>query len=364
VTDWKDRLRAFDDAGPDEDVFDRARQGPRRPEPPAGPSPGRRLTAGITALAVFALAAAFAWNVLRSIDSPGPGGAIPTSPPDPATTNATYEDPLGWKVDYPSNWIATPIDAETGRVSFRGATISNVQLTAPSPNAATPTPGPLPDVATAPPEAVFISIAHRDGGPAPDVTRDDSRFPLSRDDYQVAPGVSSPYFFVSFRGNGMDSTASVFVGADASKADARAMDLLIASIRFPKLRYGQESNGWLSLGPAEDYPDGRGTSAWAGDELQVVYVMRGPAGTYVLDLQPDTCGEGQDQRWDPDRLEILIVCPNGPDVRYGRYGTPVAGNPSEFDQTLAVHPVITSWDGSLLVNVQTTVGGVAEQDWP
>lgn len=76
-----------------------------------------------------------------------------------------------------------------------------------------------------------------------------------------------------------------------------------------------------------------------------------------------SCGEGQSQTWDRERFQVVLECPNDPDIRYERDGTPVAGNPTGFTQLLDVYPAITAWDGTLLVSVTTTIENV-ERYWP
>jgi hypothetical protein len=141
------------------------------------------------------------------------------------------------------------------------------------------------------------------------------------------------------------------------------MEDLIESIRFPSLRNeGPEVNGWVSAGSDQYYPRGEGTPT-ANGTFGVMYVLRGPGSTYALDLEPDGCGEGESETWDPARLQILIQCPDGHDVRYERDGTPVPGNPASFTQTLAAYPVITAWDGTLLVSTRAMTSSDARGAW-
>ncbi len=71
---------------------------------------------------------------------------------------------------------------------------------------------------------------------------------------------------------------------------------------------------------------------------------------------------------DPRTLQIWIQCPDDPgegdDVRYERDGSPHPGNGPEFDRLLTSHPVITAWDGSLLVYERGSMDGLAESLWP
>jgi hypothetical protein len=81
---WTKRLRPLDDGGPTDEVWRRAQRGPTRPHVPDDdptPSTAARVTAGVTAIAVFAVAAALAWSAFggdrgneqeRSPGSPDP----------------------------------------------------------------------------------------------------------------------------------------------------------------------------------------------------------------------------------------------------------------------------------------------------
>lgn len=80
MSEWRERLRAFDDLGPNEDVYLRAQEGPQRGELPDGPSGPKRLAAGAVAFAVFAAAAVFGWQAFHSGDREpiGPTGSAAT----------------------------------------------------------------------------------------------------------------------------------------------------------------------------------------------------------------------------------------------------------------------------------------------
>lgn len=55
---------------------------------------------------------------------------------------------------------------------------------------------------------------------------------------------------------------------------------------------------------------------------------------------------------------------DGTEARFERDGSPVAGNPPAFTEPLLVRPVITAWNGNLLVNVRSIEGWIAEHAWP
>jgi hypothetical protein len=270
---------------------------------------------------------------------------------------STYTDPRGWKVDYPAGWIVTPFtDSSSGRVTISGAAISNLPMS----QSAGGYPGVPGDGSFD--GGVAVVIDHVDGGPAPDLLRDDSSFPLDPTAAQAIPGSEILSSTLSFRGDGTDYSAT-FGAERASDADLQSLQDVIRSIRFPALASGQSNGGWLSMGPARSFKDGEGTPSTAG-RLGVVYVMRGPGGTYALDLEPDSCGEGENETWDPQRLQVLLECPDGTEARFERDGTPVPGNPPGFGNPLEIHPVITAWDGSLLIDVDATMGGIVDTYWP
>lgn len=73
MSNWRDRLRAFDDLAPDEAVYARAAQGPRH-DVPDRPSCRKRLAAGVVAFAVFGAAAVLVWQAFGSSERTGPVG--------------------------------------------------------------------------------------------------------------------------------------------------------------------------------------------------------------------------------------------------------------------------------------------------
>jgi hypothetical protein len=365
---WRDALHDLDEVGPDESVYQRAAHGPTRTDLPPSPNRPTRIVAGVTAFLVFAAAAVFAWQAFRPAPSvEGPLSSQTTSGNGATLTETgltTYVDPLGWRVGYPTDWAVTSI-ATQDRVTITGAAFSNVSPGVASPNPATPSPVGL-DPDQMPSEAVEVVITHLEGGPMPDLTTNDTRFPVTLD------GLGCPLDTmllcgVSVRGGGRDFSIEVRRGPDASADDIAAAEALVASMRFRALRLGQQAHGWASLGRPALYPDGIGTATWVGGRLGVVYVMRGPEGTYALDLNPDSCGEGENETWDPKTLQIWVQCPaylETTDMRYDRFGNPDPSNAPEFQMPLEAHPVITAWDGGLLLYVEGSMDQLPGMYWP
>ncbi|MEA2551258.1 MAG: hypothetical protein QOE25_1027 [Actinomycetota bacterium] len=254
-----------------------------------------------------------------------------------------YTDTSGWSANYPAGWSSALISRTPDGLG------TGVSISAAGSTGAGRGPGD-----------VVLTVTHA-LHPDDPVHPDDSTFPLSPSNFKPDPGPGG-YAYLGFRGNGVAYSAQLYVGPDASAADVNAMNDVIASIRFPSLRQESvQSNGWVSLGPAMNYPVGMGT-AGSVRSLHLIYVMRGPAGAYVLGDVP-SCGEGESQTWDSTRLQVDIKCPNGPDIRYERDGTPVPGNPAAYMKRLLAYPVLKAWDGTLLVWPHAMTPFAARHAW-
>ena len=233
---------------------------------------------------------------------------VPTAsavPSGVAAGSSSYTDPAGWSVSYPSAWSVSPIDIQS-RVNFQGAVIANGPGGLASPNAATP--GPIgPDLGSASTDLVAVGITAASGGPPGGPTvDDDTPLPLSASDLKVPPGTCTVCpASMDIQTNGVRYEIALWAGRDASEADVVAARSIIESFRGDTLRSGTITAGWTPLfTPQGGFPKGEATAVvLAGaPELQrlgVMYVMHPTGGPiYALDLVPDTCGEGQDQRWD------------------------------------------------------------------
>jgi hypothetical protein len=276
---------------------------------------------------------------------------IPENRPAPGMN--VYEDPLGgWKVDLPEPWYVAPVNDVAGE---RTLTISNEAL----PIEAETERGP--DPSAFPADLVVLEITRLVGAPVPEEAGDDSTFPLDADRFPSSfQTTEAPV--VAFQGNGLAYEARLFVGEDAVDEVVAQMLDVIRSLRFPSLLDGEVANGWVSVGRRGSYPVDRGTPSYT-NLWGVIYVVRATGGVYVLDLEPESCGEGGNQTWDRERVQILYLCPFGPDIRYERDGTPVAGNPPGFTEPLDVYPAITAWDGTLLASVTKSIDDV-DRYWP
>ncbi|HWL91170.1 MAG TPA: hypothetical protein VNP90_07365 [Actinomycetota bacterium] len=86
--DWKRRLTVLDTVAPDDEVFQRSKLGPTRPEPPLRPHRRKRVAAGATAFLIGAAAIGLAFVALSEdrIGAAAANGQIVVFAPDPDGT--------------------------------------------------------------------------------------------------------------------------------------------------------------------------------------------------------------------------------------------------------------------------------------
>jgi len=285
-----------------------------------------------------------------------------------ASALSGYTDPAGWSVSYPSAWSVSPIDIQS-RVNIQGVVIANGPGGLASPNAATP--GPIgPDLGSASSDLVAVGITATSGGPPGGLpVGDDTPLPLSASDLKVAPGTCTVCpAGMDIQTNGVGYEIALWAGRDASEADVAAARAIIESFQGARLGSGTVTAGWTPLfTPHGGFPKGEATAvvlAGAPElrRLGVMYVMHPASGPiYALDLVPDTCGEGQDQRWDAQTQEIRVTCPDGTVIRFDPEGRPLPGNPAGADRQLEAYPVIRSWDDQFLLGVSEPF--LAQPQW-
>jgi TolB protein len=276
-----------------------------------------------------------------------PAAASNPSPGNVPQPIQTYEDPLGWSIDFPNDWYMQRIDGTVDRrYDLVGAAFSNEPITRGGSG------DPLPDVSTLSPNGVMLIITHREGGPAPTVA-DDSSFPLDPNDASVLPGPSPLSAVLDFRGDGLEFTAQFGGFADGDRRNMDALKQAITTIRFKPWEPGDVRNGfeWINA----DFPGDKGRPSFS-EGLGIIYVMKLDGETYVLDV-PDVSCEGQNQAWDARSQQILLEGPCYDDIRYNPDGSPDPVNAPEYQHSLDRHPVIRAHDGSSLVALNVVVGG-------
>jgi hypothetical protein len=149
----------------------------------------------------------------------------------PEGTN-TYVNQVGLPISmtYPSGWFAGSIvhPADPVGPDQLGVVVSNSSATMPSPDASSPTPGPLPENPDLPPDAVLVTILTNGDG-QPDPAAVNSSLPLSMSDAKVAPGPFN-IRILSATVAGVRFTITVQGLRQASDADLSAADRIVASI--------------------------------------------------------------------------------------------------------------------------------------
>ena len=347
------------------------------PEPDQGPSCGLSLPAF-----VWASTSIEENDALRNI-GPFLGGpssyasltafpvvvALPES--GPQVDLSMYTDPMGWSVSYPTEWIVSPLDIQD-KVGTQGVVIASGPNGVASPNAATPAPVG-PDLASAPSDLVVLGIRTTSGGPPVEPpVGDDTPIPLSATDLKVAPGTCTVCpAFMHVQINGVGYELVLWEGRDASEADITAARAIIESFQGVSLQPGTITSGWTPVPePAGGSPIDEGAAIVlsgtpALQQLGVMYLMHPSRDLplYALDLVPDTCGEGQDQRWDGRAQQIRVSCPDGTLIVYDAEGLPDAANPPGADSRLSAYPVIRSWDGQLLLGTQLPYSERPQWSW-
>jgi len=281
--------------------------------------------------------------------APHTSQAVPTATPDaPFGTPTSGATPLGdwtgyqtqglggYGFDVPTGWTSFDFSFFDTRVTQTGTIVSNWLFPSPGPD--DPRSVQLGD------SEVRLTLEHRDGGPAPDITSDDHDYPLVANAYGSFGGPWER----SFRVNGTDWVARLEVGPGVPQADADAMDRVIGSLAFPSIAPGKKQDGWTAIAPTSSKP-----VSWANADGNVYVVFQVPQGHVVID-PVDTCGEGQNMTTDPQGAAV-IECPDGSTIGYTSDGQPLKTNPQAYQDPLDTHPAIVSWDGMVLSELEATI---------
>jgi hypothetical protein len=219
MADLRSAFERLDDLTVPDLRDDIARRADREPVVRRTPPVGRRLVAGLVALAVFAGGAVLAWRAF------GPQRRTPT----PAA-GTLYRDRAGWSIRIPPGWHALPfeiVDPSDPSIWYRGVQLSNVVLPVPRlVRGAVPQPGVVPF----PGNGVAVIVARTSGRPG----GDEVALPLRLDDFarqRRSPGLPANAV-AYFPADGWTFAASVTIGADAAPDSThRTVARALASFR-------------------------------------------------------------------------------------------------------------------------------------
>jgi hypothetical protein len=289
--------------------------------------------------------------------SPPPSSSLPPSPI--AAPTHGYTDPLGWTIDVPDGWMADTVHQDDGRIQYDGAIFDSGRPTD-DPGAANFPTNPVPG-----PGDVMVKIFRMEGGLQP-ALGDDSSFPLDPDSLLVT---DSGKLAGSFRGDGQLFAVTVETGdgPQLTPAEHEIVWRMISSIRFVPWEGCETRNGWASVcglsGQTQQAKEAgiawmalstdlHASGMWVG-----VYVYDGGNGKVLGPV--DSCGEGEGETAEVNAqgVWVAIDCPDGSVQRWTTDGQPALTNSAEFSRPLAIHPVIKSWDGTLLTDRSVTATG-------
>jgi hypothetical protein len=283
-----------------------------------------------------------------------PAARETTSPSPTAVSVAwtTYTDPLGWTVDLPATWVTKKIDGSDANTSYAGAAFGSATLEQDP-------AGPIAIGVASGEVAVLLyrSTCVTCPGPGPRLS-DDSDFPLALSAMDTVDGG----YLLAFQADGISFTLQIRLGTNAPTAEQLAILLrMVSSIHFEPWHIGEQRDGWTALNPTDQDPLSWRTAmiSWQSCNSRGCYVLTSgdPIGQYLLGpIKP--CGEGENMTADPHATDyvILLDCPDGSTQRWTRTGAPAPTNSAGYDAQLEKHPVIKAWDGSLLANVDETIG--------
>jgi hypothetical protein len=170
-----------------------------------------------------------------------------------------FTDPeFGWTIRYGSGLRVQPFHQQVELASSDGVRVTNFTPDLSEPSQGIPAMGWLRDF---PADGVAVQIWYTQAGALPAPPLHDSSFPLTRSSFTAQRpyvGGSEPRpRYLGFSGDGIDFSAAVWTGRQASQAAIRAAWAVVGSLRFPPLRTGTVwQKTYYVLGGASSYPVG------------------------------------------------------------------------------------------------------------
>lgn len=267
------------------------------------------------------------------------------------TDKAQYRNArFGWTVSYPPSFNATPVDVQRF-VGLNGVVISNFDGVSAHEGLT---------FRRFPADGVAFALLNRGGGPAPDTTPPEARFPLLRNGFTLPQGIEKAAPEVLTRGivaNGTEFGVQVWFGRNSSDASQEAIWNIVRSVRFPPQRTGTMSGAFYVLDDPSHYPvnsvvrvDGKPSSYVAP-----FYLVHAPGGFYALSWQPRFEPKCK-MRFDRPHLQFYCAAARG---RWDRMGRVLEGPESDlqYSDSLNVGQVKIGRDGQVLVGYNSTLSG-------
>lgn len=279
---------------------------------------------------------------------------------------ATYRDAqYGWTVSYPASMKRHVVDDYRALLSWHGVLIANSGQVR------------IKDgvyFRRFPPDGAAFALVIGGGGPAPDLSPPEARFPLSRNAFEPVAGGPQPTPLIhGLIANGEPWSVVVWFGPKASSSDKEKIWRSVESIRFPRQRPGTMSGEFYVLGKASEYPVGS-VRKFPGKELPeqysyvpAFYLVHAPGGMYAIGWPPKferKCHMGYDR----ERRRFFCSTRRG---WWGPMGEPLVSPVAGLlpDDALMLGQVKIGRNGHVLVGNWSSLGGpqfkqYERQFWP
>jgi hypothetical protein len=278
------------------------------------------------------------------------------------TKLARYQDPRdGWTISYPASMHRSAVDQYQAMVSWRGVVVAN------SDRIRAGEPGYFRRF---PPDGVAFGLIQREGGPAPELSPPEARFPLSRSDFAPERGAPPPTsLFHGMIANGAPWQVIVWFGPKASRADKEKTWRIVESIRFPPQRTGTMSGAFYVLEDASHYALGSVTRFPGRTFPGYLYVppfflLHAPGGFYAVAWKPEFEPKCKMQL-DRAQLEFYCGVTHGRWDRMGRPIVKVTRPYRRYNNFLDQGQAKVGRDGQVLVGNWSNPGFANEKRlWP
>jgi len=293
-----------------------------------------------------------------------------------AAGDARYVDPLGWSFTYPRTMQLERSQASL-RIDVFEVTVASFAMRR-AVRSGTTLDGawlrvdpPRNRRGVFPADGVAFRIFRREGGPAPDVERPESRFPIRLSTFGRSseyPNTNPPPIGRAVVADGHDYVAQAWIGSTASTTERATLKRIVSSLSFPRLRVGQTVGyGFRVFQPASRYPVGSFTRVRV--QGQPFYLVHAPGGFYAVGWTWQSLAGGYKSacnlRLDPSHKQFF--CTNLA-ARWDRVGR-VLVKPASATRgdPLNITVAKVAWDGHVLLfpGVALFAGArYAHQLWP
>ncbi|HEX6702317.1 MAG TPA: hypothetical protein VF101_16440 [Gaiellaceae bacterium] len=259
-----------------------------------------------------------------------------------------YVDPAGWSLTYPRT-LHLERSAARLRIDVSEVTIASfaprraVRTGSTSSGAWLRLDPPRDRDGAFPSDGVAFRIVSQEGGPAPDVERPETPFPLRLSDFPNA----RPQPVTA---DGRNYLAYVWIGSRAPAELRARLAGVVSSLAFPRLRPGETVGyGFTVLERVQRYPVGSFTRVSV--QRQPFYLVRAPGGLYGIGWRWQSITGGYKSRCDLrlDRRRREFFCTNLR-ARWDRVGRVlVRPRGAARGDPLNVAVAKVSWDGHVLL---------------